>query len=83
MLCLVRTKACKRCGGDLSLECDIYGVYAECIQCGATWSKKVMAPLTAQKTGEHAKTEAAKAPIAASRGHKPVTKSTTGTLQRT
>ena len=42
MLCLVRVKACKRCGGDLSLECDIYGVYAECIQCGATWSKKVM-----------------------------------------
>ena len=40
MLCLVRPKACQRCGGDLSLECDIYGVYAECIQCGATWSKK-------------------------------------------
>jgi hypothetical protein len=42
MLCLVRTKGCKRCGGDLSLECDIYGVYATCIQCGATWSKTEM-----------------------------------------
>jgi hypothetical protein len=42
MLCLVRAKACKRCGGDLSLECDIYGIYAQCIQCGANWSKKVM-----------------------------------------
>jgi hypothetical protein len=41
MLCLVRIKACERCGGDVSLECDIYGVYAECIQCGATWHQKV------------------------------------------
>ncbi|HUT68425.1 MAG TPA: hypothetical protein VMW86_07750 [Dehalococcoidales bacterium] len=40
MLCVVRPKACKRCGGDLSLECDIYGVYIECIQCGATWNQK-------------------------------------------
>ena len=40
MLCIVRPKACKRCGGDLSLECDIYGVYIECIQCGANWSNK-------------------------------------------
>ena len=44
MLCLIRTKACQRCGGDLSLECDIYGVYAQCIQCGATLSKRVMLP---------------------------------------
>ncbi len=40
MLCLVRTKSCKRCGGDLSLECDRYGTYLECIQCGATWSEQ-------------------------------------------
>ena len=40
MLHLVRIKACQRCGGDISLECDIYGVYAECIQCGATWYQK-------------------------------------------
>jgi hypothetical protein len=39
MLCLIRSKACKRCGGDLSVECDVYGVYIECIQCGATWNK--------------------------------------------
>lgn len=39
MLCIVRSKACKRCGGDLSIECDIYGVFIECIQCGATWNK--------------------------------------------
>ena len=41
MLCLVRIKACKRCGGDVSLECDVYGVYGECIQCGATWYQKI------------------------------------------
>lgn len=40
MLCVVRPKACTRCGGDLSLECDIYGVYIECIQCGANWNRK-------------------------------------------
>ena len=39
MLCLVRTKACKRCGGDLSLERDKYGTYIECIQCGAISSE--------------------------------------------
>jgi hypothetical protein len=44
MLCLIRAKACKRCGGDLSLECDIYGVYIQCIQCGANWTKEDLLP---------------------------------------
>ncbi len=35
MLRLLRTRACKRCGGDLYLEHDEYGDYVECIQCGA------------------------------------------------
>lgn len=39
MLTLVRRKSCRRCGGDLSIECDIYGVFIECIQCGATYNK--------------------------------------------
>lgn len=39
MLTLVRKKSCRRCGGDLSIECDIYGVFIECIQCGATYNK--------------------------------------------
>jgi len=43
MLCLVRPKACKRCGGDLSLERDKYGTYAECIQCGAVLSLSALA----------------------------------------
>jgi hypothetical protein len=47
MLSPVRAKSCKRCGGDLSIECDVYGVYIECIQCGATWSQKDLNPTTA------------------------------------
>ena len=49
MLCVVRSKACKRCGGDLSLECDIYGVYIQCIQCGATWTKQELAAYAAKQ----------------------------------
>ncbi len=26
---------CRRCGGDLALERDRFGVYMSCIQCGA------------------------------------------------
>jgi hypothetical protein len=50
MLCVIRAKACKRCGGDLSLECDIYGVYIQCIQCGATWNKEDLAVPSARET---------------------------------
>lgn len=50
MLCLVRIKGCQRCGGDLSIECDIYGVYAECIQCGANWFRKDLTLETIQNT---------------------------------
>jgi hypothetical protein len=46
MLCLIRAKACKKCGGDLSLECDIYGVYIQCIQCGANWKKEDLPTFT-------------------------------------
>jgi len=27
-------KACPRCGGDVHMTSDMYGRYAECIQCG-------------------------------------------------
>ena len=41
----IRTKACTRCGGDLSLERDKYGTYVECIQCGAIWNEiEMMCP---------------------------------------
>jgi len=59
MLCLVRAKACKRCGGDLSIECDVYGVYIECIQCGATWNKNDL-KLTAAPNAETLKAVEAK-----------------------
>ncbi len=40
----LRTKVCGRCRGKLSLERDIYGMYIECVQCGATWHQKDLAP---------------------------------------
>jgi len=27
-------KSCRRCGGDLRQESDIYGTYIACVQCG-------------------------------------------------
>lgn len=69
MLCLVRIKGCKRCGGDLSLECDIYGVYAECIQCGANWNTKAMTIPDVQKTIESLDAPIVKKPISASARH--------------
>ena len=60
MLCLVRIKGCKRCGGDLSIECDVYGVYAECIQCGANWFRKDLTLNTIRESVRNAKAETAK-----------------------
>lgn len=34
MFRLIKTKGCQRCGGDLFLEQDEYGIYIACIQCG-------------------------------------------------
>ena len=54
MICLVKTKACKRCGGDLSLEIDEYGAYLGCIQCGAVWSKSdLVLPTPEVEENEH------------------------------
>ncbi|MFC1902040.1 hypothetical protein ACFLX3_03855 [Chloroflexota bacterium] len=52
---MVQFKGCKRCGGDLSMECDIYGVYAECIQCGANWNRKDLKLPIVSRAGEPAK----------------------------
>lgn len=49
MPCLIRTKACRRCGGDLSLERDRYGTYLECIQCGAVWNEPDLIKLKTQE----------------------------------
>ncbi len=40
MLKIIRKKACRRCQGHLSVESDIYGVYVQCIQCGATYTEQ-------------------------------------------
>jgi hypothetical protein len=60
MLCLVRIKGCKRCGGDLSIECDIYGVYAECIQCGANWFRKDLTIDTIRESIRNSKADTVK-----------------------
>ena len=44
MRCRVQTKACKRCGGDLSPERDNYGTYLQCIQCGAVVNEQLARP---------------------------------------
>ena len=49
----MRTKACKRCRGDLSLEHDKYGTYVECIQCGAIWNEIEMIYPPARKKSNH------------------------------
>ena len=33
MFHLIKSKGCQRCGGDLFLEQDEYGIYVSCIQC--------------------------------------------------
>ena len=53
MFCHIRFKACKKCGGDLSLEQDKYGKYFECIQCGAALSAKDLAYPSTHLMGEH------------------------------
>lgn len=29
----ISLKACKRCGGDMSYEVDVYGPFRQCLQC--------------------------------------------------
>jgi len=40
MMYVVKTKGCKRCGGDLFLERDSDGVYVSCLQCSAVYNIK-------------------------------------------
>jgi hypothetical protein len=64
MLSLIKRKSCKRCGGDLSIECDIYGVFIECIQCGATYNKDEITMGDINKTGNALKATPVAAPHA-------------------
>jgi hypothetical protein len=60
MLCLIRAKACKKCGGDLSVECDVYGVYIQCIQCGANYCKEDLQASTTMDAEKSLKAVSAK-----------------------
>ncbi len=41
---MIWPKGCKRCGGDLAMEGDVYGTYVACLQCGHI--KNDLAPQT-------------------------------------
>ena len=32
---IIKRKGCRKCGGDLFMEVDSYGVVISCLQCGA------------------------------------------------
>ena len=38
---LIRPKGCERCGGDLFLESDHYGVFWQCLACATIYEKMV------------------------------------------
>jgi len=40
MVSVIRSKSCRRCRGDLFVEFDEFGVYVECVQCGATYGER-------------------------------------------
>ena len=48
MLKVIRQHACRRCRGNLSVESDVYGVYVQCIQCGAEYTEKELREMVAR-----------------------------------
>ena len=51
----IRTRACKKCGGDLAMERDRYGTYIACIQCGAVCTDIDLAHPARRILDEHKK----------------------------
>jgi len=51
MFHVIKTKGCKRCGGDLFLERDSEGTYISCLQCSAMYVKR-LEPLPKRKTAK-------------------------------
>jgi hypothetical protein len=48
MLKLIRRKGCRRCQGNLSVESDVYGIYVQCIQCGAVYTEQDLREMLAR-----------------------------------
>ncbi|MGD0794823.1 MAG: hypothetical protein ABR958_04420 [Dehalococcoidales bacterium] len=42
---VVKFKGCRRCGGDLFLERDPDGISITCLQCSATYYKRLGPPI--------------------------------------
>jgi len=59
MLNLIRKKGCRRCHGNLSIESDIYGIYVQCIQCGAQYTEKDLREMIAQDIANAVKARSA------------------------
>lgn len=41
MLNIIKLKGCKRCGGNLCIERDMDSHYVYCLQCSATYVRRV------------------------------------------
>jgi len=54
-------KACERCGGDMSYECDIYGWFRQCLQCSYLEDLSSEAAAEAAKKREQAPESVAEA----------------------
>jgi len=65
MLLNKKMGACRRCGGQLCRERDVFGDSLACIQCGATYVVPVDVKLASQKLPAVAVPQ--KVPVAASR----------------
>jgi hypothetical protein len=59
MLKVIRKQACRRCHGHLAVESDIYGVYVQCIQCGATYTEKDLREMVREDMAKALKARAA------------------------
>jgi hypothetical protein len=63
MLKVIRKQACRRCQGHLSIESDIYGVYVQCVQCGASYTEKDLREMLARDREAALKARPAGSPV--------------------
>jgi hypothetical protein len=41
---LLKNTTCKKCGGKMTLESDMYGEYESCLSCGFVINVKIVSP---------------------------------------
>ena len=62
MLKVIRRRGCRRCQGNLSVESDVYGIYVQCLQCGATYTEQDLREMVARDRENAIKARAAARP---------------------